>query len=88
MRSVSSRPAPLRYAPPSRGPYLSQAGYGRNSKVVSKSNARTLFLLLLVVVLATSCAYFSDRSGSGTQSSTAFAGTSLDGLKLDACEGE
>ena len=49
---------------------------------MSKSNARTLFLLLLVVVLATSCAYFLDRSNSGTQSSAASAETSLDRLKV------
>jgi len=49
---------------------------------VSKSNARTLFLLLLVVVLATSCVYFLDRSNSGTQSSAASAETSLDRLKV------
>ena len=41
-----------------------------------------LLLLLLVVFLTTSCAYFSDRSGSGTQGSAASAGRSLDGLEV------
>ena len=56
--------------------------HGRNGKLVNKSTARTLFLLLLVVVLATSCTYFSGRSGSGTQNSAASASMSLDGLKV------
>ena len=39
-------------------------------------------MLLLVVVLATSCAYFSGRPSSGAQGNAASAGTTLDGLEV------